>query len=168
MPELGGLLDPPKRPPAETDPPKDDPPKSGQILPGSVKVEVDIDAVVQAVIAKMPATKGEKGDKGDPGPPGPQGPPGKDGTGGQVDYQQVAAIAAKVANEIFTKRAGELPTGGLSESEVNEIVAKAIADIPDRRVVLVDGANGKILDDETYKPDEPIVLDFQQVIRDAE
>jgi hypothetical protein len=39
---------------------------------------------------------------------------------------------------------------------------------PPRRVVLIDGSNNNVLADETYEPGEPIVIDFQRVIKAAE
>jgi S1-C subfamily serine protease len=71
-----------------------------------------------------------------PGPQGEQGPPGPQG-----------------------------PSGRDCEIDIDAIAAQVIAKIPPRRFILVDGATRKVIDDESYQPGEPIVLDVQQIIR---
>jgi hypothetical protein len=71
-----------------------------------------------------------------PGPRGEQGPPGPRG-----------------------------PSGRDCEIDIDAIAAQVIAKIPPRRFILVDGATRKVIDDESYQPGEPIVLDIQQIIR---
>lgn len=73
------------------------------------------------------------------GPPGQPGPPGRDGTNGSQGAQGLPG-----------------PKGDPG------VVPEAWAN---RRVVIVDGSNRKIIDDETYGPGEPIVLDLQRIIQ---
>lgn len=56
---------------------------------------------------------------------------------------------------------------GVSAADIERIKAEVLASIPDLRVLLVDGSTGSVIDDETYKPGEPLVLDFQRVINAA-
>jgi hypothetical protein len=86
----------------------------------------------------------------------------------------LATIAAAVYQKMrddpaFRGKAG--PAGkdgaGVSADELERIKAEVLASLPDLRVLLVDGSNGTVIDDETYKPGEPLVLDFQRVINAA-
>jgi hypothetical protein len=106
-----------------------------------------------------------------------RGPVGKDGANGTVDAMHLAAVTESIlqtirADERFRGPAGPVgPRGeqGLAgEStalDVDALTQQILAQLPGQRVVLKDGKSGKIIDDETYKPGEAIVLDFQQIIR---
>jgi hypothetical protein len=103
--------------------------------------EAHLQAIITAVVANLkadPAMRGPQGPTGQAGPTGPTGPAGKDGEG--ITPAQIAKLKA-------------------------ELLAEMKANIPDTRVLLVGG--GKIIDDETYKPGEPIVLNMTQLIRAA-
>lgn len=122
---------------------------------------------------------------GKPGPPGPAGPQGergpagvdgKDGVDGQsVTTEQLAAIAAAITQQLKNDPSLKGPkgdrgeAGSITDQQLAEIKRQVLAEIkfPDRRIMLVDGSTGEVIDDETYKPGEPIVLDFQRVINAA-
>ena len=77
------------------------------------------------------------GKAGPPGPPGPAGPQGATGPAGRDGKDAV-----------------------IDESSILRLIMQHM---PGQRVVLVEGS--KILDDETYKPGEPIVLDRSVLTR---
>jgi len=52
-------------------------------------------------------------------------------------------------------------SGGLSREEVEKIASKYKTTIPNTRVLLVD--QGQVIDDESYKPGEAIVLDLKRI-----
>jgi hypothetical protein len=81
---------------------------------------------------------GEMGSRGDRGPAGPAGPVGPAGADAQIN-----------------------------EADIEMITARVLASIPNQRVMLVDGKSKTVIDDETYQPGEPIVIDFQRVINAA-
>jgi hypothetical protein len=80
-----------------------------------------------------------KADPGMRGPAGERGPQGERGPAG--------------------------PEGTFSESQLSALKSDLLASLPERktRVILVDG--DKIIDDETYGADEPIVLNINTLIR---
>lgn len=127
----------------------------------------------------------EPGPQGEPGPAGPQGPPGEDGRDGidaSVTPEQLGAIAAAITAQLKNDpelRGPQGPAGpqgppgdagqGVTQDQIDQITAVVLARVqfPDRRVVLVDGVTGKVIDDETYRYNEPIVLDLKSVINAA-
>lgn len=106
----------------------------------------DEKAIADAVISQIksdPSMRGPAGQDGIMGMPGldgergPAGPAGRDGKDAVVDYDTLAAEVVK-----------RLPPHN-------------------RRVILVDGKTRQVIDDETYGPSEPIVLDLQRFINPA-
>jgi hypothetical protein len=101
---------------------------------------LDTDKIVGEIVAKLvnnPALRGKDGKDGPPGKDGPSGPPGPEVSDEQLAH--LAMIAAKIVQQ----------------------------QMPGQRVVIVNGDTKKILDDETYKPGEAIVIDFQNIINAA-
>jgi len=121
--------------------------------------------------------KGDKGDKGDDG---------KDGLAGEVTEDHLQSIITAVVTNLKndpamrgpqgpTGQAGPTgPTGppgrdgeGITPAQLAALKAELLAEMkhPDIRVVI--GSQGKIVDDETYKAGEPIVLDIEALVRAA-
>ena len=119
-----------------------------------------------------------------------RGPPGKDGADGEVQAAQLAAITQSILAVIreddrFRGPAGEPGQAGprgpagpqgqpgmdgmAADIDVDALAAQILSRVqhPSQRVVLVDGKSGSVIDDETYQPGEPIVLDFQSIIKSA-
>ena len=126
---------------------------------------------IASILVADPRFRGEKGDQGEQGPAGPKGEPGQSG---EVTDEMLATIAAAVYQKMRDDPAFRGPAGpagkdgaGVSADELERIKAEVLASLPDLRVLLVDGSNGTVIDDETYKPGEPLVLDFQRVINAA-
>lgn len=87
------------------------------MVPGQLKAEVDISAVVDEVIKRLPETKpGRDGRDGKDGAQGPVGPAGPQGPSGEVDYLQVG----KIADEIVQRRLQDYqpPKQPLNVSEI--------------------------------------------------
>ena len=111
--------------------------------------ECDTQKIIDDVLSQIPrpsnGVDGKDGQDGQSitGPVGPQRPAGPQGDPGRT------------------------PT----EEEIAAIIEKKLAEMGSqymRRVVIVDGSKGEILDDETYGPDEPIVFDVQSIRRQLE
>ena len=94
-----------------------------------------------------PGPAGADGMDGEPGPAGPAGPPGRDGEPGRDGAAGPPGPSAQIDIE-----------------SIVDIVERRITH-PSQRVLLIDGKDGTVLDDETYAPGEPIVLDIQALIR---
>jgi hypothetical protein len=50
---------------------------------------------------------------------------------------------------------------------IDQIKAEILGSLPGIRVLLVDGSVRDVLDDETFPPGGPIIIDFQRVINAA-
>jgi hypothetical protein len=102
------------------------------------------------------------------GPSGPQGPPGKDG---QVTEEHITAIVMAISSQIRNDPAmrgpqGEPgPPGVMAPEEIERIKADIVANLPKRRFLLIDGESGRVIDDESYGIDEPIVLDVRAILK---
>jgi len=128
----------------------------------------DLAKQVADMLASDERLKGPKGDKGDKGEQGPKGDPGDPG---QVTDEQLAIISSAVyqkmqADPVFRGKPGK-DGSGVSAADIERIKAEVLSSIPDLRVLVVDGSTDTVLDDETYKSGEPLVLDFQRVINAA-
>jgi hypothetical protein len=140
---------------------------------------IDYDALAAALVPKIAEDDRFRGPQGPPGPAGPRGPPGEDGADGadgEVSEAHLQAItktllAAIREDERFRGAKGERgprgEPGDIAEIDIDKLAANVLGKIPDTRVMLVDGGSGQVLDDESYAPGEPIVLDFQNIIRSA-
>jgi len=143
--------------------------------PQSPNCKCDQDAIIAAVLEKM------AGDERFRGPAGQAGKDGRDGSDGTVNAMHLAAVTESILQTIegddrFRGPQGPKgdrgeagPAGQAAELDVASLTQQILAQVkhPGQRVMLVDGKTGKILDDETYAPGEPIVLDFQTILRNA-
>lgn len=89
----------------------------------------------------LPGKDGKDGVNGKDGAPGRDGLPGKDGKDASVSQEQIEAIKADI-----------------------------LANLPKIRVMMIDDTdkeNPKVLDDETFEPGKPIMLNFQRIIKNA-
>ena len=158
------------------------------VLMQPISVE-DLQQRIVDLLAADPRFKGPAGDAGPAGaigPAGPQGPAGKDGVDGAdatITTEQLAAIAGAITEKLrddpkMKGSQGERgpvgiagpagPAGsGISAAQLAAIKADVLASIPPIRFVLADGSTKSILDDETYQPGEPIVLDVQRIVNAA-
>jgi len=110
------------------------------------KPVVDYERLADALYVKYgDKLKGDKGDRGERGYTGPVGPAGANGEAGTCpsEIELRAAIAAYL-------QAHPLPSPSL----------------PSRRFLIVDGTN--IIDDEIYRPDEPVILDVRKLTKNAD
>ena len=169
---------PPVNPPPQINPPQTNPPQSGCDCErpkgcdcdDEPECEVDIEDLAGKVADILKKDGSFRGEKGDPGLMGPMGPQGARGPQAEVTDQDLAVIAAAVYEKMKGDPAFRGPPGrdgkGISESELASLKADILASLPNIRVLLVDGSNKEdpILDDETYAPGDPIVIDFQRYI----
>lgn len=135
---------------------------------------VNLDDLAEKIASKLkddPSFKGPAGETGPEGPQGPQGPEGPPGKDAEITDEMLATIAAAVYQKMRNDPAFKGPPGkdgaGVGPGELERIKAEVLASLPDLRVLLIDGSNGSVIDDETYAPGEPLVLDFQRVINAA-
>jgi hypothetical protein len=102
---------------------------------------------------------GPRGPIGPPGPPGPtgaQGPPGERGpAGSSVTQVQVESVV----NAWLDANIDQLrqPTCDLTEIE------SRLKSLEERRFRIILSSDGKVVDDETYEPGEPVVLDLKRL-----
>ena len=117
---------------------------------------------------------------GEPGPPGPQGPPGRDGIDGQAGPPGPRGPAGPKGDRGDAGPPGQSGQAGMPGPKgdpgeparitpelIEEVTELVLARIPDRRVLLVNGKTNQVIDDETYGPTEPIVLDVQAITNAA-
>lgn len=118
--------------------------------------------------------RGPRGETGPAGPAGPVGPAGKPGDPGQMTESQLRSIVASVSASLMADGSlrgpqGERgPAGASAAVDYDTLAAEVIKRLLPTRIVIADRSRGKVLDDETYMSGEPIVLDFQNIIRAAE
>lgn len=93
---------------------------------------------------------------GKTGPAGPRGPQGLAGEAGERGESGPGFIAVRVENGdvIFTRTNGEEVNAGRLYSDDESW---------ERRVLLVNGKTGTVIDDESYGKDEPIVIDINRL-----
>lgn len=137
--------------------------------------DADRDRLIEDLLARMKSDPDFRGPAGKDGADGMRGPAGRDGEAGQIKPEQLAAITSSILEIMqndpkFRGPEGQRgPAGPGADIDVSALKQDILASInyPDRRVLLVDGQGGTVLDDETYGSDEPIVLDFQNIVRQA-
>lgn len=118
--------------------------------------------------------QGEPGKDGAPGAKGEPGPKGDKGDPGQVTDEHLQTVIAAVVANVKADPAmkGEQgprgKRGKASDLDMDALAVAVAAKLPGQRVILVDGKSGKILDDETYAPGDPIVLDVQRIVNSAQ
>jgi hypothetical protein len=167
------------------------PPMSAQPAPPSVDMQPIPDPVPNMPPSSVQCPPGPAGPAGPTGPQGPKGDkgdPGRDGSNGQVTQAHLQEIISAVVTELKndasmkgskgdTGQVGPTgPTGpkgdrgesgGITAAQLAALKADILKEIqfPDVRVVI--GNGGRIVDDETYKAGEPIVLDIEALVRAA-
>lgn len=104
--------------------------------------------------------------RGPAGADGAVGPPGADG---EIDADQLAAVTQSILQVIRNDERFRGPAGPPATIDIDALANDILSRVkhPPQRVVLLDGKNGRVIDDETYQSGEPIVLDFQSIIRNA-
>lgn len=148
--------------------------------------EVNYAAIVEAVVSELPPPK-----QGPPGPPGPAGPQGLVGVpdnkdirnwliGAMSDQETRNQLSVLLADLVSSDPRVDALIQRLEALEAASAVSAPPGDLQaivsrlqalegrkhSQRVLLVDGSNQTVIDDETYT-DEPIVLDVRKFIRDS-
>ena len=108
---------------------------------------------------------------GIPGPRGPQGAPGRDGEPGR-SVQQIeveATVNAWLDSNIDRIRGPQGPQGPQGEpgrdgssTDVSGLESR-LTTIEKRKFRMVISSDGKIIDDESFNPGEPVVLDLKRL-----
>lgn len=108
--------------------------------------------------------------KGEPGAPGRDGVDGKPGERGLIGVPSEAEIAAVI--DMWIQRNDPRIKEFVRKIIREEKAAEGSSDVEARltaveqrrlRMMIVDGASNKILDDETYEPEDPVVLDIRRL-----
>jgi hypothetical protein len=99
------------------------------------------------------------------GPPGPQGPPGRDGRSVTVNEVEAAVNAWLDANrEQLIGPQGPPGPPGQSGSAANVTHLESRLTVLEQRPFrIILSSDGKVIDDETYRPGEPVVLDLKRL-----
>lgn len=140
-----------------------------------VGCECDPEQIMSTLLERMAADERFRGPAGVAGKDGADGKDGVDGADGEINADQLAAVTQSILQVIreddrFRGPRGERgPAGDAATLDVEALAADILSRVkhPSQRVVLLDGKSGRVIDDETYQPGEPIVLDFQAIIRSA-
>jgi hypothetical protein len=127
-----------------------------------------VDTIEPAPVRLAPQTIYQQGPAGPAGPPGPQGPAGKN-----VNQEQVEAVvnAWLDANRDQLRGPAGPPgppgpagaAGAAGHSPGVSGLEKRLSDLERRPFRIVLSSDGKIVDDETYAPGEPVVLDLKRL-----
>lgn len=162
LPQSGGMVPRPTIPSFK--PPASDPTPTLPRPTNPTSPAIDYDRLAGIVIGRMADDARFKGPKGDTGPSGPQG------LQGSVSEQQVIAISAAIMGQLKTDPTFRGPAGPPGRDadavDVDQLTAKIKANLT-RRFIVVNSAEGTVIDDETYQADEPFVLDVTRLHRAA-
>lgn len=127
-------------------------------------IELDYDALAEALLPKM---AGDDRFKGADGKDGKNGTNGRDGQPGTVTQGQLTAMSAALLEQMARD-----PRFKGQQGRPGEITPEQIAELTEeikrglsRRVLVVDGVTKQVLDDETYAFDEPFVFDTRKLQR---
>lgn len=111
------------------------------------------------------------------GPRGEMGPAGPSGKDGEVSQAHLASIVTAVVKSVKDDPAMRGPQGiqgppgkdgqSVTPEQLAALKAELLAEIQHPNIRVVIGNGGKIVDDETYRPGEPIVLDIEALVRAA-
>jgi hypothetical protein len=100
--------------------------------------------------------------QGPPGSPGPQGPPGRDGR--SVTQSEVESIVNAWLDANRDSLRGPAGPQGPAGSGVSVAQFESrLTTLEQRPFRIILSSDGKIVDDETYKPGEPVVLDLKRL-----
>ncbi|MEM7557490.1 MAG: trypsin-like peptidase domain-containing protein [Planctomycetota bacterium] len=126
-------------------------------VPKPTEQALDYGKLADAVIDRMAKDARFRGPKGDPGPQGPSG---------SVNEKQVLAISAALMQHLKSDPSFRGPAGppgrDASQVDVAALTAKIKGELT-RRFVVVNSADGTVIDDEHYAFDEPFVLDVTRL-----
>lgn len=96
------------------------------------------------------------------GPPGPQGPPGRDGR--SVTQAEVEAVVnAWLDANRDQLRGPQGPPGPAGSSASTAALETRLTSLEQRPFRIILSSDGKVIDDETYRPGEPVVLDLKRL-----
>jgi hypothetical protein len=122
-------------------------------------------------IPQQPQTHYVQGERGPAGPAGPQGPPGRDGK--NVNQEQLEAIVTAWLDSNRDALRGEPGPpgdpgpagrdGNSADPDELTAIASRLGELETRPFRIVISSEGKVIDDETYAPGEPVVLDLQRL-----
>lgn len=103
--------------------------------------------------------------QGPPGPRGPAGAPGQRGESGtSVTQEQVEAVVNAWLDSNREALRGEPgPAGPNGNSANTEAIESRLAELERRPFRIIISSDGKVVDDETYAPGEPVVLDLKRL-----
>lgn len=129
-------------------------------------VSLSIDEIAAAVEGRISCEPGPQGERG------PAGKDGRDGKDAELTREDIAEIIAAVKEAILKDPSMRGPAGKdavVTDNMIADVAKRAAAMVPpnNRRVLLVDGETKKVIDDETYGPNDPIVLDVQSILNAA-
>ena len=99
------------------------------------------------------------------GPPGPQGPPGRDGRSvTQAEVESIVNAWLDANRDQLRGPAGPQGPPGPSGGSVSTAALETrLTSLEQRPFRIILSSDGKIVDDETYKPGEPVVLDLKRL-----
>lgn len=96
------------------------------------------------------------------GPPGPQGPPGRDGR--SITQAEVESIVnAWLDANRDQLRGPPGPQGPAGSSASTAALETRLTSLEQRPFRIILSSDGKVIDDETYRPGEPVVLDLKRL-----
>jgi len=155
-------------PPVQTIPP----PQVSPPPPSNTGLTIeDVKQIVNEALDGIEVINGVDGKDGEDGQPGADGPPGSDGEDGQAGADgPVGPPGPRGPQGIGIARLW-IENGSLmyelTDGTVGDAGLLSTTDDSDddwkRRVLLVNGKTGNILDDESYGKDEPIVIDINRL-----
>jgi hypothetical protein len=99
------------------------------------------------------------------GPPGPQGPPGRDGRSvTQAEVESIINAWLDANRDQLRGPAGpQGPPGAAGGSASTAALETRLTSLEQRPFRIILSSDGKVIDDETYRPGEPVVLDLKRL-----
>jgi len=136
--------------------------------PGNPGRSIDREQAADIISTWLEANMDQlKGDPGAPGKDGRDGKPGERGLIGVPSEKEIAAVIdlwisrndAKIRQYIrqVIQEQGEAPESGELEERLTRLEKQKL------RMMVVDGETKNVLDDESYAPGEPVILDIRRL-----
>lgn len=99
------------------------------------------------------------------GPPGPQGPPGRDGRSiTQAEVESIVNAWLDANRDQLRGPAGpQGPPGPAGGSASTAALETRLTTLEQRPFRIILSSDGQVIDDETYRPGEPVVLDLKRL-----
>ena len=108
------------------------------LLGGKLRVEIDIDEVVEKILERISKDDRFKGPKGE------DGKDGKDGADGTLSQQEINQIVQVVTQQVINDPGSRGPAGPPGESpDVDSIVDQVISKLPQTPITVVDPKTGE-------------------------